>query len=312
MAMMAIPPPWKVIPRQNLGLGDGRAVVVRPLAATDGDLIAEFFGSLGEREIYYFYQLDPDAARHLARDVGQDAAYRLVAVGEFGGSDKILGYVYLHWHDSEPPTFGACLRDGAQSAGLGRAMIDALLTSAVASGVSRARLTVHPDNWRALRLYQRFGFRLVGEFVNSHQRVKQYRMEADLRAPRPSIDDRLTIVPVGDPGVGIVASRLQSALVARTGRLPLILDRPGHADSRVVYVVDLGLRDRFAIGMPIVPVAEAVEWATALDARHLLLAGDGVAALERAVDRYLDDLTIEGKVHEASAGLGGVRGHRDL
>jgi ribosomal protein S18 acetylase RimI-like enzyme len=310
--LIANPPPWKVEPRRDLLLGDGRTVVLRPLLATDANLIEEFFGSLSEREIYYFYQLDADAARRLAHGVGRDPAYRLVAVGELGGSEKILGYLFLHWGDSELPTFGACLRDGAQSAGLGRAMIDLLLASAAASGVSRARLTVHPDNWRALRLYQRFGFRLVDEFVNRHQRVKQYRMEADLLAPRPSIDDRLTIVPVGDVGVGLAAARLQNALAARTGRLPLLLDRPGRGASRVFFVVDLGSVNRFPIDGPALPATEDVAWVTALDARHVLLAGSGVPALERSVTRYLDRLAGEGNVDEATAGFRGVSGHRDL
>jgi ribosomal protein S18 acetylase RimI-like enzyme len=309
----ASPPLWKVEARHAISLGDGRGMILRPLVAGDADAMEEFFAALSEREIYYFFGLEAEAARRLAEDVAHDPSYRLVAVCELGGSEQILGYVFLHWSDLElPPTFGICVRDGAQSAGLGRAMIDLLLASASASGVSRARLTVHPDNWRALRLYQRFGFRLVDEFINRHQQVKQYCMEADLLAPYASIDESLTVVPVGGLGVGCAAARVQHALARRTGRLPLILDRPGNTGCRVVYVVDLGSVDRFPIGVPAIPAAEDFEWVTALDERHLLLAGSGRSALERSVARYLASLTDEGETDETAPGFGGVRGHRDL
>ncbi len=281
------PPPWQVEPRREVRLGDGRSVVLRPLVPADENLVAEFFATLGERESYYFYPLDEAAARRLAREVEQDPAYRLVAMGEWDGQLRLLGYTYLHWHDAGPPTFGICLRDGIQSAGLGRLMLEHLLTSAAASGIRHARLSVHPDNWRALRLYQRAGFRIVDEFVNQHQRVKQYRMRVDLLAPRPSVDDDLTIVPVGGIGVGLAAARLQEGLAARRGRLPLILDRPARPTAQVIYVTDLGSLDRFPPIEPHLPASEDLAWQVTLDARHLLLAGSGLPALQRAVAAYL-------------------------
>ena len=282
--MTARPPPWRIEAREH-HLGDGRAVMVRPLEPADAGAMAEFFAGLTEREIYYFFRLDEPEARRLATDAPRAPAYRLLAVER----SRALGYAFLQWHGDRPPNFGICLSDGAQSVGLGRALIGHLLDSAAASGVDRARLSVHPDNWRALRLYQRSGFRLVGDFVNEHQGRVQYRMETDLSAPGPAIDESLTVIPRGGLGVASSAARVQAALEARRGRLPLVLDRPARSDGEVVLVADLG-PERTAWGHESGPArgaAGATEgWITRLDGRTTLVAGSGPDALARAAERY--------------------------
>lgn len=161
------PPQWLVEQVRLVTLSAGEASKLRPLTAADADLMAAFFAGLTPREIYYFFALDEAAARRLATDAAQDPAYRLIATGVRDGQEAILGYMFLDWswQEGAPPTYGACLREGVQSRGLGRAMIDHLLGSAARSGVERAQLTVHADNWRALRLYQRAGFRMTGEQI---------------------------------------------------------------------------------------------------------------------------------------------------
>ncbi|HEV8636442.1 MAG TPA: GNAT family protein [Chloroflexota bacterium] len=276
-------------PARWLTLQDGRVVLLRRLTPADAEALAEFFASLTEREIYFFYARDADEARAIALHSERDRAYRLIAVARVGDEPRILGYFYLEWRDDETPSFGACLRPGVQSAGLGRAMIDHLLTSAASSGVERARLSVHPDNPRALRLYQRAGFRVTGEFVNQHQGTPQYRMEADLQNPRPEIDPTLTIVPYGAPGAATIAADVQAGVLARTGRLPLILDRPATPSSRLLLVVNLA-RPPTPWGDDEDRTGGDTGWVAALDRRHTLVAGVGLDPLREAARRYLRDL----------------------
>jgi hypothetical protein len=173
--------------------------------------------------------------------------------------------------------------------GLGWRLIDHLFNSAAASGVGRVALTVHPDNGRALRLYQRAGFRLVGEFINRHQGVKQYRMEADLRQERPALLEEISIVPLGGLGVATVATGVQRAIEEQTGRLPLLLDRPAGDAQAAIFVADLAVSPAYPI-----PVAEpaphhpatAEGWITSLDQRCLLIGGVGIPALTLACRRY--------------------------
>lgn len=279
------PPRWRVEARHHR-LADGRTALLRPMARDDADAVARFFADLTAREIYYFFALDEAGAHRLATEVETAPAYRLLAV-EAG---RVLGYAFLQWNDDgRPPGFGICLSDGAQSAGLGRGLIEHLFDSAADSGVGRARLNVHPDNWRALRLYQRVGFRLVGDFVNRHQGVVQYWMEVDLTAPRPTIDESITVVPRRGPGVAQPAARVVAALEARRGRRPLVLDRPARPDSALVLVADLGA-ERTAWGHETGPPWDASEegegWIVRLDERTTLVAGGGPAALARAAERY--------------------------
>ncbi len=198
-------------------LPDGREVLLRPVAVSDAAGMADFFASLGESETYYFFALGEAEAGRLALKADEALAFRLVAVGDLGGGAAVLGYAFLEWRDEGPPEFGVCLRPGSQSGGLGRVLMDHLFTSARASGVRRVYLTVHPENARALLLYQRFGFVLVGEFVNDHQGVKQYRMELDLGSHPPSLAEDVVVVAQGGVGIAGAAFRVQGALEALLG-----------------------------------------------------------------------------------------------
>lgn len=284
-------PVWRIEPARCLMLAGGRAVVLRPVSPADAALMAEFFASLTPREIFYFFALDETAARRLAIDAEWDPAFRLIAVGNDAGCERVLGYMFLDWREGEPPTYGACLREGAQSSGLGRAMIDHLLTSAAASGLGPVQLTVHADNWRALRLYQRAGFRLYNEFILQPQGAKQYRMEADLRTPRPRILEDLTLVARGGLGVGLAAAAIQRALEAALGQRPLLLDRPVRTCGRVIIVADLVAPPDRPFDIPLPPMMHERHgpgWIVSLDENHLLVGGIGAAAVDRTAHIYAD------------------------
>ncbi|MBI2942444.1 MAG: GNAT family N-acetyltransferase [Chloroflexi bacterium] len=299
-------PTWQVAARRTVLLEEGRSATLRPVAVGDADFMAEFFASLTEREKHYFFWLDEERARRLALDIERDPSFRLIAVGEHDGCVRVLGYMFLESKDEGPPTFGACLHPGAQSRGLGRAMIDHLLTSAAESGLDRACLTVHPDNWRALRLYQRMGFVLTDEFVNTHQRVKQYRMEADLRSPRPAITEEVTVVPHGHLGIGVAAARVQRAIELATGWRPLILDQPAHPTSRVIHVAEFGP----LAGTPIAVRPEwqrsvvTVGWIVTLSPGHLLIGGSTGPAADLAARRFAELVAETSTSQQRSDGTG--------
>jgi ribosomal protein S18 acetylase RimI-like enzyme len=289
-AVAAQPPPWQIASELRVSLRGGRVLTLRPVCATDATCMAAFFAALTEREIYYFFDLDERAARNLALQAAQAPAYRLIAVDD--QQERILGYAFLQWRPEGTPSFGVCIQRDAQSLGLGWLLLDHLFTSAAASGVGRVALTVHPDNGRALRLYQRAGFRVVGEFINRHQGVKQYRMEADLQRARPSVLDGIGIVPLGGLGVVGAAADVQRAIEEQTGRLPLLLDRPAAA-AATIFVADLAVPPAYPS-----PVTEPAHdrpataggWITRLDRRCLLIGGVGISALTVACHRYTQTL----------------------
>lgn len=296
---------WKIEPKRKVSLADGRTVTLRPLMAADADAMAEFFSSLTRDETHYFFELGKGAARNLALEAEEATAFRLVAVDEHGGERKILGYMFMEWRGEGPPECGACFRPGAQSGGLGRAMADHLLRSAVASGVRRMYATVHPDNPRSLRLIQRTGFTLVSEFINEHQGIKQYRMEMNLPPRRlpPMIDDPV-VVPQGGIGVGTAAARVQLAVEAFTGARPLLLNRPPKRDGSAIFVSDLTTSPSAtpkSSSPPLYPQNDEVGWIVGLDEKHLLIGGIGVEAVDRAARRYAQLLASNGGDGERNA-----------
>lgn len=284
---------WRVKPRRAVVLRDGRRATLRPLAREDAGPMADFFASLTESEVYYFFALEDHEARRLALEAHSASAFRLVAVVRADGREVIAAYAFLDRtpliSDDGAPEFGICLRPGLQSGGLGRLLMDHLLDAAAASGIVRVRLAVHPDNGRALRLYQRRGFRLVGEFVNDHQGAHQYRMEARLDLPAPETSGDPVIVPAGGPGIGLLAARLQDVLEAATGKRPLLSDRPSPV-ARTILLADLCTRS-LPKGPPAPlppPGSREVGWVTWLDARHLLVTGAGLPGVEAAVERFVE------------------------
>jgi RimJ/RimL family protein N-acetyltransferase len=291
----AHPPTWRIEAERRVSLRDGQVALLRPLHAADAERLAAFFADFTPRETYYFFGLNEHEARNLALHAAEDSAYRLIALDE--RQERLLGYTFLQWRQTGVPSFGVCLHRDAQSHGLGWPLIDHLFTSAASSGVGVVTLTVHPDNGPALRLYQRAGFRLVDEFVNHHQGVKQYRMEADLRRDRPPLLEGLAIVPGGGMGVGLAAAAVQDAVERQTGRLPLLLGMPPSGWA-AIFVADLALPPAHPVPLatPVPgPRETANGWITRLDRRHLLIGGVGVPALTAACRRFSLSLRNQGR-----------------
>ena len=279
---------WRVDPA-TATLRGGRDVLLRPVVAADAAGMADFFASLGEAEAYYFFALGEAEAGRLALEADQAPAFRLVAVGDLDGGSAILGYAFLRWGDEDPPEFGVCLRPGAQAGGLGRILMGRLFGSARASGVRRAYLTVHPENARALLLYQRFGFVLVGEFVNDHQGVKQYRMEVDLATGPPALAEDVVVVAQGGVGIAGAASRVQGALEGLLGVRPPLAGRPpADGGGKCVLVSDLSAVPGASLDSPLLrsPGPGGTAWIVGLDPHRLLICGLGVESADRAARRY--------------------------
>ena len=286
---------WQERATRPLLLRDGHTLFLRSVMPGDADRMADFFSTLTEREVFYFFSLDTAAARGLALRAAADPAMRLIALDNQDGHERIAGYMFLDWADGSVPTFGACLSEDMQSRGLGRTMMEHLLALASTSGIQRVRLTAHAENWRALRLYQRLGFRITGEMILERQGVKQYRMEVDLQQPQRETMDDLTLVVRGGLGVGLAAVRIQGALESLLGAQPLILDRPVRAEGYTIIVADLAALPEHPFETPASPVQQdplGLGWVRSLDARTVLVGGYGAAPVARATDCYVGLLPV--------------------
>jgi ribosomal protein S18 acetylase RimI-like enzyme len=146
-------------------LKDGRKITIRMLAPTDGEALAEFYGSV-PREDYRFYGPHPltRAAALQKVEQGADSPTFVCAVG-VEETGRIVGYAWYRWKESDSPTsvFGICIRREYQGGGTGQAILRRLLEVAREVGPERMCLTVQKANTRAVALYQKMGFEIVRE-----------------------------------------------------------------------------------------------------------------------------------------------------
>jgi ribosomal protein S18 acetylase RimI-like enzyme len=139
------------------------------------------------RERRYLAYLEAPSAAQVRRFVLNNLRNRVaqfVAVED----DRVLG-----WCDIVPKAHATLRHVGAlgigitaphRSRGIGKALLQATIESAVARGISRIELLVRADNEHAIALYRRFGFELEGRLRNylivdgaSHDVLAMARLE---------------------------------------------------------------------------------------------------------------------------------------
>lgn len=80
---------------------------------------------------------------------------------------SIIGYGHLDKED-ETVRLGIALSQGHKGKGLGKVIMDALISSASEEGVDEIKLSVYRDNVPAQRLYEKFGFKLSDQNEKSY------------------------------------------------------------------------------------------------------------------------------------------------
>jgi alpha-mannosidase/GNAT superfamily N-acetyltransferase len=133
-------------------------MIIRELCKSDGEKLGRFLESLSPETEYFFhpYPLTRDSAVSFAR---REDIYCLVA--EEG--KEIIGYAWWEPKDAELPSIGICVSDKYQGKGVGKALLGKLVEEAEKWGKKGLRLITMKDNVRAIALYKKFGFYIVGE-----------------------------------------------------------------------------------------------------------------------------------------------------
>ena len=167
-----------MIEPRNITLTDGRRMVIRPLAVTDGEALASFYADIPPEDGIYY--LPPSGrtrnmALRYAAEADASADVVLVLADDSGTVHGEAWYRYKG-EQRERATFGICVLRTAQGCGAGRALMGRLLEIADESGPAVIELTVQTENERARRLYERMGFEIV---------KKQMREEREDAPPMP-------------------------------------------------------------------------------------------------------------------------------
>lgn len=168
-------------------LPTGELLLLRPLLPDDVEKLARFLAALSpeSRRLSTFPGYDRETAQELCDAIARYDKLRLALVEESAPAQPIVGllefsfdlttgdlYRYTnHGYPLRPATdcrFGPSLADGWQNRGVGTLLLPAVLHLARRFGRSRIILWggVLADNGRAIRFYEKNGFRHVGRFVN--------------------------------------------------------------------------------------------------------------------------------------------------
>jgi len=112
-----------------------------------------------ERRYLTFLQAPPlESTRVFVRDMIENGHSQFVALSD----DEVIGWCDVRRHSQPVHAHGGALGMGVlpgfRGQGLGERLIRATIDDAQRKGLARIELSVHADNARAIRLYERVGF----------------------------------------------------------------------------------------------------------------------------------------------------------
>lgn len=129
--------------------------------------LARFLDDLaaaGDAVFFHPHGGDVGTLRAIAEHPGKDV-YLL-----FLGEDGVLAYGLLRgWNEGYAiPSLGIAVHPRARAGGLGRLMMEYLETTARRRNASAVRLRVHKDNEHAVAMYQRRGYIMQPDEIETH------------------------------------------------------------------------------------------------------------------------------------------------
>ncbi|MGB5051113.1 MAG: GNAT family N-acetyltransferase [Caldilineaceae bacterium] len=165
----------------------GEQLILRPLLSSDGEMLARFLLGLSaeSRRLSTFSGYGRDAAQELCEAIARYDKLRFAVVETRGAEASIVGLMefsfdltsgdisrYANYslalEQKTDCRFGPTLADGWQNRSVGSLLLPALWEIVRRFGRSRVILWggVLADNSRAIRFYEKNGFRHAGRFVN--------------------------------------------------------------------------------------------------------------------------------------------------
>jgi L-amino acid N-acyltransferase YncA len=134
---------------------------IRPMQAGDADAVLRIYQAGLDGGDASFETTAPDWA---AFDASRLPDHRAVAVDDSGA---LLGWVAVSAVSSRCVYAGVVehsvyVDPACQGRGIGRALLDALITSTEGAGIWTIQSGVFPENTASLTLHERVGFRVVG------------------------------------------------------------------------------------------------------------------------------------------------------
>ncbi len=166
-----------------LTLRNREKVLVRMFHPEDSERLLEFFIkglSPDSQDLFFAHGLDPDLVEWIRMEPNSDRVFRLIALKD----DRIVGYAYWRDQITRPgvPLLSIAVADSHQGIGLGTFLMNCLIDEARRRRMRGIELHVFKHNQRAISLYKKLGFEMVGQTVDRLQWVMELKFDSEPRS----------------------------------------------------------------------------------------------------------------------------------
>ena len=142
-------------------------LIFRSFKKKDVNEVLDLLNNLSEKKKGYFHPHAFDE-RTLLENLNSDDHYFVLILDE-----KIIGYSFLRLFGYEIPSFGCCIRNGFENKDYGTIITGLTIIKAKDIGYKKIILKTYKENIFAQKIYNKLGFKIIGETEDN----KQYKME---------------------------------------------------------------------------------------------------------------------------------------
>ncbi|MCS7143314.1 MAG: GNAT family N-acetyltransferase [Aigarchaeota archaeon] len=148
-------------------------ITLRVFEPRDSEKVIDFFTRLSENTIRNYtrfgFPLDIDSVKkHLSWVTESGSEMEKIFIAIVG--DKVVGLGHLTFFQKtwkkHVCTLGIVIEDGWQGKGIGKSIMNYMISFAKQKGIKKVWLSVYADNLRARQLYEKMGFVVEGIFIN--------------------------------------------------------------------------------------------------------------------------------------------------
>jgi RimJ/RimL family protein N-acetyltransferase len=123
------------------------------------------FSTISEKSLRFLVNPFPrKRIEHWTSNINYEKALPILAIIEEAGNPRVVGVASLEFHNTlaekHKAEFGITVHDSRQNKGLGTALTRHMLAIARKKKLRKITLTVLAENKRAIRVYEKCGFRI--------------------------------------------------------------------------------------------------------------------------------------------------------
>jgi len=160
-------------------LRDGTLVLFRPEVEEDLEMLWEMYSTLGEESKRFLPPIRREIVEGWIGNLDYDRVLPILAtVGEPGGGERVVAAATLMFFPNElerhKAEFGITVHDEYQGRGLGTELTRHMVEIARGRGLKKVFLKVFTNNYRAVHVYERCGFRVECRMEREHIKEGEY------------------------------------------------------------------------------------------------------------------------------------------